>query len=292
MRKEWDPVFCEKISEYQKINNVDYYKNPSHYYIEPFQIVENLYYVGDKKVCSHLLDTGDGLILFDSGYQHTIHLLLHSIWSLGFDPQKIKMIIHSHEHYDHIGAANEFKNMFECNLAISELGAKIFNERPELVFLNANPNPYAQTFSPDILIKDGDVLKLGHSTIRCISTPGHSDGVMSFFFEVEDCDYKYKVGYFGGINNKLLSKDLLFQVGRPSNVQEIYLQSLEKVINEDVDITIGNHPNQNNTIQKRHQMLANKEKNPFIDSNEWKRMINKYKIDFKELIRNEHGKLL
>ena len=37
----------------------DYYKNPSDYNIEPFRIFGNLYYVGDKKVCIHLIDTVD-----------------------------------------------------------------------------------------------------------------------------------------------------------------------------------------------------------------------------------------
>ena len=37
-----------------------YYENPTDFNIEPFQVFGNLYYVGDQKVCMHLIDTGAG----------------------------------------------------------------------------------------------------------------------------------------------------------------------------------------------------------------------------------------
>lgn len=49
----------EEIMELQRTKNVDFYKHPSRYYLEPFKIAGNVYYIGDKKVCSHLIDTGD-----------------------------------------------------------------------------------------------------------------------------------------------------------------------------------------------------------------------------------------
>ena len=104
----------QEIEKLQQTKNLDYYRHPARYYVKPFKIVENLYYIGDQKVCSHLIDTGDGLIVFDSGFQHSIHLMVQAIWELGFDPADIKYLIHSHEHFDHIGAANEFKDLYGC----------------------------------------------------------------------------------------------------------------------------------------------------------------------------------
>ena len=34
-------------------NLKEYYANPSAYWMEPFRIYGNLYYVGDRKVCMH-----------------------------------------------------------------------------------------------------------------------------------------------------------------------------------------------------------------------------------------------
>ena len=36
--------------------------------IEPFKIIGNTYFVGTFPASSHLIDTGDGLILLDTGY--------------------------------------------------------------------------------------------------------------------------------------------------------------------------------------------------------------------------------
>lgn len=65
----------------------EYYANPAISYVEPFKIADNLYYVGDKQVCIHLIDTGDGLILLDSGFPCATYLLIESIWRAGFDPK-------------------------------------------------------------------------------------------------------------------------------------------------------------------------------------------------------------
>ena len=66
--------------------------NPSTVRFEPFKIADGLYYVGDRKVCIHLIDTNDGLILIDSGYLGAAHLLVDSIWRAGFDPVNIRWI--------------------------------------------------------------------------------------------------------------------------------------------------------------------------------------------------------
>ena len=60
--------------------------HPWEYHTEGFCIAGNLYYVGNTNVSCHLIDTGEGLILIDSGYPQTVYLLLESIRNLGFNP--------------------------------------------------------------------------------------------------------------------------------------------------------------------------------------------------------------
>ena len=52
---------------------------------------------------SHLIDTGDGLILIDTAYPQTVYLLLESIRRLGFGPADIRYLLNCHAHYDHCG---------------------------------------------------------------------------------------------------------------------------------------------------------------------------------------------
>ncbi|MBQ2967918.1 MAG: hypothetical protein IJE10_07370 [Clostridia bacterium] len=58
------------------------FKNHYEGAIEPFKIIGNTYFVGTFPASSHLIDTGDGLILIDTGYADTLFLLINSIYRL------------------------------------------------------------------------------------------------------------------------------------------------------------------------------------------------------------------
>ena len=70
----------------------------------PFNLLGNTYFAGISGASSHLIDTGEGLILLDSGYQQGLYLLIDSIYRCGFKPSDIRYIIHSHGHIDHAAA--------------------------------------------------------------------------------------------------------------------------------------------------------------------------------------------
>lgn len=64
--------------------------------MKPFKIIRNVYFVGCFPASSHLIYTREGLILIDTGYNDTLHLLINSIWELGFSPYDVKYIVHTH----------------------------------------------------------------------------------------------------------------------------------------------------------------------------------------------------
>ena len=41
----------------------------------PFRMAGNLYFVGEYAASSHLIDTGEGLILIDVGYEKTADIV-------------------------------------------------------------------------------------------------------------------------------------------------------------------------------------------------------------------------
>ena len=247
----------------------EFYLRPCNYFLEPFQIFGNLYYIGDKKVCSHLIDTGDGLIVFDTGFRNAMHMQLESIRRLGFDPKDIKYIIHSHEHFDHFGGSNDFRTLFGCKICMSKAGTELLRERPDRALCHLGPMVEDEIPWPDIELEDGDVLTLGNTSIRCVLTPGHTGGVMTFFFDVIDGETTYRAGYFGGAGYLTAIKDYCRQFGLPENMLEQMVQSTYKVWDEHVDIMLGNHPNQNCTLEKRQWMIDHPGENPFIDPDAW-----------------------
>ena len=213
-------------------------------YMEPFKIVDSVYYVGVYQVCTHLIDTGDGLFLIDAGYSNCLYMIIDSIHRLGFDPRDIKYIFSTHRHSDHT----------EANAALSKLsGAKIMLGELDAV--------QDGLYRPDILLRDGDRFTLGDKTFEFMHTPGHTKGTMSVFFDVVDNGRVLRAGMFGGAGANTLTRST--SAYYPGCVDD-YLRSLDRLEKEHVDVFLGNHVWNNNCDEIARQNLEAKE-NLFIN---------------------------
>ncbi|MDH7602426.1 MAG: MBL fold metallo-hydrolase [Armatimonadota bacterium] len=246
-------------------------KKPWKFAVQPFRIVNRLYYVGNASVSSYLIDSGDGLILLDTGYPQTLYLLLESIRRLGFDPDDIKLVIHSHGHYDHIGGTRAIKELTGARAAMGEPDARMIVESPELTWAPEYGLEFYEAFETELPLTDGQVIEMGHVTVRCVHTPGHTDGCFSFFFDILWDDHVLTVGTFGGPGLNTLTDEYLARYGLPQTRRIQYLNSLERLRKERVDVFIGVHPDQNRTFRKLQRWAGLS--NPFVDPAEWQRFL-------------------
>ena len=238
--------------------------------IPPFRIAGGVYYVGNRVCSAHLIDTNDGLLLIDTPFARHLPLLIESIWEAGFRPADIRYILHTHAHADHVGCTPALTEMFGCKACISDADAHSIEARPELLMgMEDDPG----FFSPDILLKDGDSIRLGKVRVRAVSTPGHTDGTMSYFFNTVDDGQKLTCAIFGGAGFNTLCHDYFADFSVPPYIRNRFMESLEKVRNETVDVMLGNHPDANETFKKQQRRLAGEAGNPFIDPDEWARYI-------------------
>ena len=258
----------------------EYYTFPSKYYAEPFEILPRLYYVGDQRVCMHLIDTGDGLILFDAGFPHAIHLLTESIYRIGYNPKDIRYLILSHGHFDHTGAAAEYRTLYGVKTCIGKADYEMFRDRPELALYSHGHTPYADVPPIDIPLEDGARVALGDIEIECVSTPGHTMGVMSFFFQMDG----HCVGYFGGVGFNTLATRYYKEFNLEPNTRDLMRASFDKVYDRPVDVMLGNHPGQNGTFKKYEAMkTGTAEGNPFVHAGEWQHRIDHWRAGLDEL---------
>lgn len=221
--------------------------------IEPFKMIGNVYFAGTFQYSCHLIDTGEGLIVIDTGALDTLYLVIRSIYELGFRPDDIKYIIHSHWHWDHTEATEALVDLSGAKTLVGQHDKE-------------NARKY---FQPDILIKDGDVLTLGNTKISFMETPGHTKGTISFFFETEEKGKIYRVGMFGGAGANTLQKGSFDYDG----CREDYRNSLHRLQREEVDVFLGNHSWNNDTANKGKLLLETGE-NRFIDRNLWHEFLN------------------
>jgi metallo-beta-lactamase class B len=273
--------------EFQIEQYDDMYRHPEKYWIEPFCVFGNLYYVGNKDVGAYLINTGDGLILIDTTYPTNAALMLQSIWQSGFNPRDIVYIFHTHGHFDHFGATRLLTALSGAKTLLGERDAKMFRERPELALIDCGRYAYLEPFSPDIELKGGETFTLGNTSIRTVATPGHSDGVISYFFNALDGKDSYTAGLHGGAGMNTLNRHFIARYGNNHSRAE-FLDSLARVRDEKVDIVLGNHTAQNQTLEKRARMLEKPgEANPFIDPGEWRRLIDGLESRFNQMLEDE-----
>ena len=269
---KWYQQEFEKRTIRYRDHQRDFYTHPASAFIEPFQIADGLWYVGDQRVCIHLIETSEGLILLDSGFFHTNHLLTESVHRLGFEPADVRWILHTHEHFDHFGAADEFRTLYGTKSAISAVGAQELREHPERALMNWSNSEYQEIPTFDYELQDGEIFEFGGVKIRCELTPGHAPGVMSYFFEVTENGEKHLAGLFGGAGTGAITLDYMMTLGLPLDMPQRMLASLDKLEQEPVTIHLGNHPGNNQTLQKRARQLE-EGGNPFVDAGSWKQFL-------------------
>lgn len=274
---------------FQVSQHEHFYKYPEEYYVTPFRIFANLYFVGNKDVGSYLFDTEEGLILIDTTYPTSRAQMIQSIWEAGFNPRNIRYILHTHGHFDHFGTTKFLQSLSGAKTFLGEEDANMFHTRPELALIEDSRYSFLDLFEPDVLLKDGDVIQLGSTKIRAVSTPGHTLGVFSYFVELTEGDKTHLAGLYGGIGLNTLCGDSIAKFGT-EHWRDFYLASLKKVRKEPVDIVLGNHTAQNHTLEKYEQMKKEPTgPNPFIDPMEWTQFLDHTEARYFHMLAEEQA---
>ena len=199
----------------------------------PFQIFDNVYYVGDEHVSAYLITTSGGMVLIDTTTATTVNRTLDNIRKLGFDPNDIDYVFVTHAHDVHYGGAARIK---------AETGATICMGAADWDFLeqagaNAGDHEYDYTtmVAPprDHESQDGEIITVGESRFVLHVTPGHTPGATAIEYIAYDGDENYRVLTPGGLG-----------LSFGSEWNEEYLKSTERLkAMGPWDVVLSNHPN-------------------------------------------------
>ena len=156
---------------------------------KPSKVCKDVYMVGGSDIshpydCGvYLLDAGD-LVLIDSGAGMSFDRLVSNIEKLGFDPKKLKTILVTHAHIDHIGSLHRFQKEFGVRIIAHELDADAIEGRGEVA-----AEAYRVAYTPchvDLRIKGSDeTLKLGKYELKVIHIPGHTLGSIAAYVDID-----------------------------------------------------------------------------------------------------------
>ncbi len=231
--------------------------------VTPFKVFDNLYYVGAKWVSAWLLETDQGLILFDSLYGELTDLVIGSIRELGFDPDDIRYLVVTHAHYDHIGGARRIQDEFGSVVMMTE---EDWNMTNEPAIYQDYPKPIRH-----LSVADGSTLNLGRTRLRFVQTPGHTAGVLSTQFTVYDNGYPHDAFMFGGVGLNFSGVERT----------EMYINSVKRLMGfQGIEVNVPNHEGSGEVFE-RYQILQDRQDgdpHAFVDPERWTAWLNQLLI--------------
>lgn len=158
------------------------------WHAEPAKVFDNLYLVGQTEYTAWAVVTSEGIIVIDPLFDYSVE---DEVWNgltkLGFDPKRIRYVVISHAHGDHVGGAR----------FLQDRGARIVMSAADWDLLAADPAPWPKA-KRDIVATDGQQLTLGDTTLTLHFTPGHTLGTISTIIPVKDGGRTHTAALWGG----------------------------------------------------------------------------------------------
>ena len=224
------PAFAERCKDW------DDWDKPA----PPVRIHGNSYFVGTCGISAILITGTAGHILIDGGTERGADLIAANIRRLGFRPRDVRLLLHSHEHFDHVGGIGRLQQLTSAQLVASPAATKVFetgtarSDDPQ-----AGMHKPFQTAEVQRIVRDGEIVRLGNLGLTAVATPGHTPGALSWYWG--SCD--------GGVCRRLVYADSLSPVSREDyrfsdhpDYVAAYRASIAKIAGLDCEILLTPHP--------------------------------------------------
>lgn len=239
----------------------------------PHKVIGNVYFIGSKELATFLITTPQGHILINSDFEATVPLLRTNVEKLGFKFNDIKIVLGSHAHGDHM----------EGDALLKEYtGAQVMAMEQDLAALKAM-KPGGKEHPIDRILKDGDKVTLGGTTLIANLTAGHTAGCTSWTMQVTDAGKQYDVLVVCsvGVNaNYVLTGDKRNYPG----IVEDYRKSFARVRAMKVDVFLGAHPNFYD-METKYAKLTADGPNPFVDPEGVKKYVDQKEREFNTMLQ-------
>lgn len=230
--------------------------------VEPFRLIDNVYYVGANDIASYLITTPQGHIVIDGGFVETAPMIRDNIRSLGFELADVKLLLNSHAHFDHAGGLAALAEWTGAEVVASRADAPVITSggRGDY-FISAEHNAFPAVEVAKV-VDDGEQIRLGGTTLTANLTPGHTRGCTSWSMQVDDAGTPRTAVFICSVS-LLPGVSLLDNAAYP-NILEDYLATYQRLAELSCDVFLAAHASFFG-LQDKRQEMASAEHNPFVD---------------------------
>ena len=216
------------------------------WYAPPVKVFDNLYYVGMTEYSAWAVTTSDGIIVIDPLFHYSVEEeIVAGLTKLGLDPKRIRYVVVSHAHQDHVAGA----------AFLQERGARVVMSAADWDFLASDPGRWPKA-KRDIVAPDGYTLTLGDTTLTLYHTPGHTPGTVSTVIPLRDGATRHTAILWGGTGfNWRSGSPRYIQPSTPANYwYDHYAKSARKMRGvakqAGADVVLSNHPQYDQSTRK------------------------------------------
>ena len=228
--------------------------------LEPFHVIDNIYYVGTQDLASWLITTPAGHVLVDSGVTQNAEAIAAGIRALGFKLEDVKFLLTTQAHFDHVAAHAELQKLTGATVVAAAGDAPILEGGGKGDYL-WGPEGGFPPVRVDRRINDGEVIRLGGVELTAHLTPGHTQGTTTWSFPVRDGARTLQTVIVGSTHVNPGTK-LVNNTVYPT-IAEDFARSIDRISKMKVDVFLAAHLSSIRGLNKMKRL--GRGANPFID---------------------------
>jgi metallo-beta-lactamase class B len=251
----------------------------------PHRVAGNVYYVGSKNISSYLVTTPKGHFLINSGFEETVPLIRASVESLGFKMRDVKILLASHAHSDHVAGHAAAKET---------TGAKVYvMTGDDSVIASGGKGQYLYTDSRwkecpvDRVLKDGEKVTLGDTTLVAHQTPGHTRGCTTWACQVTEGGKEQNVVIVGSPNVNP-GYQLVGNKTYP-DIAKDFQQTFKQLNALPCDVFLGAHGAYYGLPAKYDRFKAGAKQKAFVDPVGYKEYVAEREATFRAKLADQSG---
>ena len=231
--------------------------------VAPFQIADNIYYVGNSQIAVYLITGPEGHILLDTGYESMVPEVVASIEALGFSPTDIRFIASSMAQLDHVGGHAAMKELTGAEIIVvpGDIEALESGGVTDPILGQANRFPAVQV---DRELMDAEAVVLGDFEMISYVTAGHTMGCTSWTMPVT-VDGVNRTAVFVCDMSVPEGARLVDPNASYPGISQDYRRSFQLLRRPGCDVFLGPYPAMFGLEEKLAAMQAGAAENPFVD---------------------------
>lgn len=247
------------------------------YYVKPFKMIGNIYFVGFSNNASYLITTPQGHFLIDAVYEDINGQQQKNIEDLGFKIKDVKYLLNAHAHSDHVNGLADMKKRTGATVVAMAEEVKSLEDGGTSDF-RSDGRKLWEPVKVDKIIKDGERMTLGSTTITARKTAGHTQGCSTFTMMVDDggkqrqAIFVCSMGLNGGVS-------LVNYPKYPNNAED-YMRSFDILRSIPAEVFLVSHT-QHYNLEDKMKKVGQAGPNPFVDPQGYKDYIVRFEKDFK-----------